>query len=252
MESFEHESAGLRDYRELAELLGIPPEAIANGPGEIGGAGPVTVSQMFDEANRELLTASEMKDSKRLRIIAKTLRWLQFLEKRSQSLTENAQAFLDRWTRDSRAPGLVSKRENLERTVERLEWSLAAMTRWIERRFPLARRGESGARLNIHWQVAGGAGQWEGTDDSIPLREVVRECLVIDGGFPAERAEPIADQLLEDLRQGSLWLPRLTRTDDSTSERTVLCYESLGSRVQPAAKPTLDEEVRLDTLARAA
>lgn len=260
-----HERPASDMVGQLAELLGIPwdtasesPEKVrvhdfglvslgqdftGELPDESGGVGSVEVSQMVNEANRELLTATEMNDAKRQRIIAKTIRWLQFLEQRSQSLTENVYALVNRLASDSRLSWLTSDRDRVGETTERLEWAFTAITRWMERRLPLAQRRESGARLSVDWTVAGARTWWAEGQAAEPflLRDLVRECLLLDGQFPAEHAEPIADRILEDLRHGKLWLPRLTRREESTADLTVLSYETLTSRAQPPLVSRKDE-----------
>ena len=106
-----------------------------------------------------------------------------------------------------------------------------AISRWIERQLPRAKRRDSSPRLIINWADPSFATRWEGIESQpFSFFNLVLDCLKVDGGLPSAAAEVFAQRIVGGVRQGTLSLPRLVRLDESDQARAVLRLQSRDDR----------------------
>src|SRR6185369_11782204 len=101
-------------------------------------------------------------DARDTRILQRTMRWITFLERQADELTHIASRLYDRLAASGvfAAGESASGGEARSTTLERLEWTIAALEWWIEEQKPA---GDDDARFRIRWTADDGLGCWVST-----------------------------------------------------------------------------------------
>jgi len=173
------------------------------------------IATLLDQSRKDLNTAKRMGDDEQARILQKTQRWLDILDKQNKASEEMAEALFNACCRSLEGPR--------EKILEGLKWTLVGFEHRIEAEQPID--VDSSSRFHVRWDAINGVGFWR-TDQCetspVSVLEIVRDAAETDGGFSRTASDLIATSIIGELRTGQLQLMRLRiRRDESSLEETV-------------------------------
>lgn len=220
----------------IARCLGMPFGVADEADAPSQQSDMVGIGLLIDEARQTALIAAIMDDERQHRIVAKTLRGLERLRAQAHHLTETARE-LCATVAASGAEPLPTRDELLsDENVDRVEWALAAVTRWIERQLPRSQRRDSSRSFVVEWTEPSGLASWADTAmEPVSFLALIADCMTADAGFTDELAAQFAQEVIRQVRYGetSEFLPRLVRLDEPADKVTVLRLRPRGNRTSP-------------------
>lgn len=220
-----------------------PSSAVAEGPLK----GPAeTLAQLWEKGVQG--PARRQRDVK---ILARVRAWLEGAARSAEDDRRQVQALFERCALRPRLGGWQRlSSSDRDQALEQLLRTVGGLSAVIRQERP---RTPGAIAFRIDWREDGdGTGYWEtaSPQGQFPLKDAVRDLADLHGRFDPETGDAVAQQILQDLRDGTLELPLLPRGPSSNRQTAWLRHSPPGDDREaglllPEPNPAVAEEAVL-------
>ena len=220
---------------QMAASLGMPEDDLSVTDDQSG------IAVMIDSARSASIAADAFGDEQQKRVLTRTLKLLEGLQEKSQTLTENVSGVVERILEDNPLSEISHPGESQDSVTDRLEWGLAAVSLWAKQQLPRSERRSTEHRFIVRWPDVRGECGWDGVNaDPVCFADVLLDRLKTEGEFSTEAAAVLTDQLLWEIRENEFSLPNLFR--DPGSDTEVTCFRLNPVKAQHSETEVSEEE----------